>query len=358
MKKFWQDIKWLLPVFMLWRVLLFLIQNIAPSFFPLKIEYLGEVGWSNFDGIHYLSIAHFGYSLFQQAFFPLYPLLIRLASLMVNIPAYLLALTISHITFFIGLVFFYKLYRNKWAVILLLLFPTSFYFASIYTESLFFCLAVGTFYAAKCNQWKLVGVFGALASLTRLFGIFLFPLLLLEYWSKLRLIQNRKNLFWLFLIPLGLLTYMIYLNGLTGDPLAFFHVQTAFGSERSVNKFILLPQVVWRYLKIFITYDFFAFTYYVAIFEFIVLLFMTVALFIGWKSRFSRSQIFYSLIVLMIPTLTGTLSSLPRYALSAFPLFFILGNIHNTYIKIIIAVIFSFGLFWAASAFLQGYFVS
>jgi len=33
--------------------------------------------WANFDGAHYINIARDGYHQFDQAFFPLYPLMIR-----------------------------------------------------------------------------------------------------------------------------------------------------------------------------------------------------------------------------------------------------------------------------------------
>src|SRR5688572_13183072 len=36
--------------------------------------------FGNFDGAHYISISDVGYQLYQQAFFPLYPMLIKLFS--------------------------------------------------------------------------------------------------------------------------------------------------------------------------------------------------------------------------------------------------------------------------------------
>src|SRR3990170_8020324 len=83
-------------LFVIWRILLFLIAFISPAVipqfgarFPYYQERLIASGlphfiWSfgNFDGVHYLGIAQHGYIYqFTQVFFPLYPILIKLFSL-------------------------------------------------------------------------------------------------------------------------------------------------------------------------------------------------------------------------------------------------------------------------------------
>src|SRR3990172_6131345 len=64
--------------------------------------------FANFDGAHYLLIAKNGYSQYQQAFFPLYPLLIRWLSPFFLNNHLLTALIISNISFLLGLYFFSK----------------------------------------------------------------------------------------------------------------------------------------------------------------------------------------------------------------------------------------------------------
>ena len=70
-------------------------------------NFLGS--FSNWDGGHYLGIAEMGYSeKFQYAFFPLYPLAIRLLNLVTQ--NYLAAaVLISLISTFLGLHILYKL---------------------------------------------------------------------------------------------------------------------------------------------------------------------------------------------------------------------------------------------------------
>src|SRR3972149_2765299 len=81
----------ILMIFLTWRFMLVAISLLAIQFVPLgyKDRFLGGgpmnyqlspafFSWANFDGEHYLSIAIFGYKHLEQAFFPIYPMLISL----------------------------------------------------------------------------------------------------------------------------------------------------------------------------------------------------------------------------------------------------------------------------------------
>ncbi|MCX6706189.1 MAG: hypothetical protein NTV24_03765, partial [Candidatus Woesebacteria bacterium] len=138
--------------------------------------------WANFDGEHYLAIAKEGYHLAEQAFFPLYPLLIKFFG-----GGAWSGLFISNTAFFLALVGLYKLLRidycvkvAKLAVILLLIFPTSFYFGAVYTESIFLCFVVWSFYFYRKENYLLSGILGAFASATRVIGVILLPIYLAE----------------------------------------------------------------------------------------------------------------------------------------------------------------------------------
>jgi len=109
------------------------------------------------------------------------------------------------------------------------------------------------------------------------------------------------------------------------------------------------------------------FQYFVASLEFITLIF--VGSLIAYdllkiikdskKSQFARIGLhLYSLSVLILPTLTGTLSSLPRYALPLLSIYVILAKVKNTHIKIGVASIFLILHLILFSFFIQGYFVS
>lgn len=344
MKTLWRDLKQIIILFLAWRFFLIVIQNVASKLFPLREGYLGPTPWANFDGVHYLSIATAGYRQYLEAFFPLYPMLLRLATSQA-------ALIISHVSFFIGLYFLTKLGQSR-SLPFLLFFPTSFFFAAVYPESLFLVLSAGTLYALSKQKWGWVGILGMLASATRLFGVYLIIPTIFEY-AKIK----RKRTFDVLsiaLIPAGLIAFMIYLWQKVGDPLAFFHVQPIFGAGRSGGEFIFLPQVLLRYIKIFVTADF-SYVYIVSLFEVVTFIFALILLIRTWKTH--RPYFWYSLAVIITPTLTGTLSSFPRYLLAAFPLFFEIDHFSKR-TKILFICLFVAGLIYFASAFLQGYFVA
>src|SRR3989344_8027634 len=120
--------KLVVAVFFIWRLLLFLIAYFANFFisdfgnqFPYSQEVLKSTGlpnwaWSfgNFDGVHYVRIAQDGYAYqFTQAFFPLYPILIRLVSYITFGNFLISALLISNLAFLVGLFLFYQLIRKN-----------------------------------------------------------------------------------------------------------------------------------------------------------------------------------------------------------------------------------------------------
>jgi hypothetical protein len=362
MRRFWKHYKTVILAFFAWRVLLFVIELISPYIFALRTTFLNPVHWANMDGGHYLFIARAGYGLYEQAFFPFYPMLISLFSFL-PIPLPYVGLVISHIAFFIGILLFYDLAREVagknalWSVVFLLMFPTSYYFAAVYSTSLFFLLSVGTFWAMKKHRWLTVGLCGAFASFTRIFGIFLLVPSVIEYVRAKAKIHSRDFLA-IGLIPTGLFAYMIYLYAKTGDALSFIHVLPAYGSQRSAGQIILLPQVFWRYGKILFTASPTTIEYGVAVLEISIYVFFLYLVFRAFKTNLNVSYILYSAIVLIVPTLTGTLTSMPRYVLDAFPLFIVIGIGHNKALKIMMLIIMLVGLVVCTSLFLQGYFVA
>ena len=330
--------------------------------------------FANFDGVHYIRTATIGYSQYAQAFFPLYPLLIRHVSFIFFINPIITGLIISYITFFIGLFVFnrylisvgYKKSQIRWILLFLCLFPTSFFFGAVYNTSLFFCLAISALYFYKKKQYGLAGLFAVLSSLTRLEGVILVIPFILPLLFKKEHPINRRILFVISGPIIGLLIFMAFLWSTTGDPLFFLHSQPAFGANRS-SSIVLLPQVLYRYLKIFVTANH-DFRYFVSVFEFSIFIFvlgiLAVDLLQIWKNRKKKLFIdelglnLFSISTLVLPTLTGTLSSIPRYSLLAISMFIVLGKMQNRYVKATIAVIFSVIQIVVLMFFIQGYFVS
>lgn len=361
-------------IFLSWRMGLFIVAFISGlliSFgnkFPyaeslLFNSHLPKFIWSfaNFDGVHYLTIAKSGYAAnFTQVFFPLYPILMRTLNILIN--NYVLSgLIISNLAFFLSLVLFYKLLKldfddNKIinTILLFIIFPTSFYFGSIYTESLFFLFVIASFYSARKNNWLLAGFFGFLASLTRFFGVFLLPALLIECYLQKR---SLRSVIPLMLIPIGLSLYMLYLKTNFNDPLFFIHAQPVFGAQRTSGDIILFPQVVFRYIKILLSVNPLSLPFFNALFEFIVsILFLFLSLAALIKTRLSYS--IFSFVAYIIPTLTGTFSSMPRYVLILFPCFIIIGQLKSSVLKNLIYMIFLSLMITSIILFTSGYWVA
>ena len=67
------------------------------------------------------------------------------------------------------------------AITYLLIFPTTFFFSGVYSESLFLALTAAAFYYARTNRWPLACTLVALATLTRFQGMIMALPLLIEY---------------------------------------------------------------------------------------------------------------------------------------------------------------------------------
>ena len=330
-------------IFIAWKIWLSVFLILGVVFLPHKLDFLGGGaehylrfpwfwGWANFDGEHYLAIAQHGYGNGEQAFFFLYPLLIRTLSWPLRGDLYFLglsALFISTSSFFLGLIGLWKLLEFDFkkeiiqlVMLTIIVFPTSFYFGSVYTEALFFCFSVWAFYFARKGNWLLAGLLGALSSMTRFLGIFLLPVFIIEWWLQRKNSKIDPKVAGILLIPFGLLFYMFYLFKTTGDPFAFLHTLSMFGEQRSSTP-IVLPQVFWRYFKILVDVPKDNPIFLTTLLEFVVAVGFLLLSFLSFV-KLRLSYAIWLTLGYIIPTLSGSFSSLPRYVLPLFPGFLIM----------------------------------
>lgn len=355
MKTVWQSkniaLVHIIGLVALWRACLSFVSFLAMKYlpyqptFPYAKELLAQYGsrllstWAQFDGVHYLTIIMRGYHGAEliQAFFPLYPLMVKFLSF-TAINTLLLGIAISTLCFLAALFILSRLAKvvvpsasPLKVILLLLLFPTSFFFTSFYTESLFLMLIVLGFWSIEKKSFALAGMFGALASATRLSGIFVLPAFLFVWWNHYKHMglkgmvkpESIASLIWCCLPLLGLGSYMLYLNQNFSDPLLFVHVQDKFGALRETDKLILLYQVIFRYVKMLLTVYPLSLTYFTVVFEFAAGILGIIGTILVYKFL-PRHYFIYTLLSYLTPTLTGTFSSMPRYLLTIFPLFIVL----------------------------------
>jgi hypothetical protein len=235
----------------------------------------GGFGWlgnvlaapvARWDSAWYLAIAHYGYrpdlgalTVGRQAYFPLYPLLMRgiassgtpliVAGVLVSLGAFALALYGIHRLTVLELE---ERMRGRaacsdaarLAVLVTAFSPMAFFFSAVYTDALYMALSVGVFWCARNGRWAWVGVLGGLATATRSTGlVLLVPALLIYLYGprtdRLRSVRRwpgwrgallprhrpRADLLWLALVPAGVVLYGAWLALSGGEALGPFHAE-------------------------------------------------------------------------------------------------------------------------------------
>lgn len=376
--------KRLLLIFISSRGLFFVFAYLVVNFIPLYEGYLGREhfpkesyllwSWANFDGRHFLDIVVSGYRHFNFAFFPLYPLIIRILDNNLTFNILYIGIFVSSLCFLLSLVLINKIARldykpriANFSLILLSFFPLSFFYHSMYADSLFLLLSTLSFYFARRGNWVLSGVFGALTTMTRLSGLALIPALFVEWvyqrsrgkhivWKTVVYqFVKSKGLICLILTSLGFVSYLVYLQIFFGNWLLF---QTSFSAWKQ-DEVVLLPQVLFRYIKIFITVDKSLFVYWIALMEFLAfLLYLGLAIYVWKKVRVSYGV--FMTVLLLLVTFTGTLAGTPRYLLHLFPGFIGLSLLldKKPNLKILVISIFIVFGFILTGLFTRGYFVA
>ena len=230
------------------RLTLFIVAACAIRIVPAGIQpptevYLGKnlslATWIRWDAWWYLSVVERGYwfdpdGKSNVAFFPLFPLLVRALDAVVGNQV-VSGLLVANAAALGAVIAFWAWVREaagpaaaERAVLWLLVFPFSFFFHTIYGESLFFLLVTCAFIAAGRGRWPVAGLCGGLAAATRPMGILLLPAFAWALFRERRGAGIRaSDLIGLLLVPAGLAAYAVYLWAAFGTPLAFWDAHAA-----------------------------------------------------------------------------------------------------------------------------------
>jgi len=304
-----------------------------------------------YDCAHYIEIAKMGYAVESKyAFFPLYPIMIRIFSLI--IPSYKISgMLISNICSFLSILIIFELIKEKdklGNIMCFIFSPILAYSSIVYTESLFMFLTLLGFYLYKNDKYKLSGVVVGLSMLTRNSGIILWGAIGLDMLYRLKLSEVKfKNILYFGFISLIIgMIYPIYLYIETGDFFRFVSIQMEYwGRIRGtpIGNFlndILVLKNDGKFLIINL----------IIFFEnwcsFIFALILGIKIF--KKDRVSSIYIIVSLIAFTItyrdPDYWMTLSSVSlfRFVLNLFPIYLYLFYNKKENVKLIIGAIFVF----------------
>ena len=224
--------------------------------------------WAHWDGVWFIRVAADGYGAHaqSQAFFPLYPALVRGVAVATGHNYVVAGLVVSLACYAGAMVMLFKLAQALlgprvalWSVVFISVFPTALFFQAVYSESLFLLVTLLSFWWARRSRWALAGLAGLLAVLARSSGVVLLLPLAVIWWEQRRgsavklpggpdaspAAPGRRppaaSFVWLLLVPVGLALYMAYLWWAFGDPLLFGSVQAYWGRQ------LTLPtSAIWR----------------------------------------------------------------------------------------------------------------
>ena len=203
---------------------------------------------NRWDSYWFLDVARNGYylrgpTLSNVVFFPLYPLLMRTLAPLCGGDFVLSGWILSSLFLFLSVYMLARLVREFHPgidpclpAVFLLAHPMAFFLNAVYSESLFLFLSLAMVLCARRRNFLLAGAMAGLASATRVAGVFLFLLLLVEFiqangWRAL----FTRRVWPLALAPAGILAFFAYHWIAFGDFFLYIKVQNAYGRDFAVD---------------------------------------------------------------------------------------------------------------------------
>jgi len=315
--------------------------------------------WQRFDANWYLVIAQNGYGGVEgdAHFPPLYPVLIRLLSFVVR-NEFISALLIAQFALYFGIKLLYDLYhewgdgqRARQALFFLLIFPTSFFLFSAYTEAIFMISAILCLKNIQNGKWRWAGFLVFCAILVRLQGVaLLVPLAWGLLQTRLKQVKFIELLFAGLSPAIAIAVYLLVRAG-SGDSSVIPFTET------NLHARIAPP---WENVVYSVRYIFDGSGGYIDVLNLAVFVLFSVLLIANWR-RFPFEYGLFSAasIVVLAMRLVDTqpLNSMIRYLLTIFPVFYLFGSYaENKWLNRLMLVSFLIlNLFLSAQFFLWGW---
>lgn len=327
-KKYIRPISFPLILFFIWRLIIILFQIFLQPHYKITPDsqtlyqrlYLSWVTY--WDAGHYISIAQNGYNYPQQAFFPLWPLIIK-SLIILGVPVYIATYALTFIFGLSTFILFYMLVKKllgkdkaNLALLIFASFPSTMFLLAGYTETVFMTLALSSFIFFENKKYLLAALFGGLTSMTRLVGIGVGI-------SRLTLSQPLNKKFLYFLISLsGLSIYMLYLQISYGDALLFSKATTEWCMVSNKCQFTFPLTPLSSYANLLLMGWTKPSLSFVFIDWFFSVIFIGLSVFVF--TRLKLTYFIYTSIIVLLPLLLGSTVGMVRYVLVAFPVFFIM----------------------------------
>lgn len=374
------DIIWL---FVITRVLLVMVTYIGFILFPVPphVYPVSEVNitglltsWNNWDAANFTRIARYGYqTIYDTAFFPLFPLLIKSIAFLFGNHGYIaIGMILSNLALLGTLFVVYQIATDllgeqigRRTLLYLCIFPTAFFFFAAYNESLFLLLTTSSFLAMRRQKWWFAAILGFFAALTRAAGVLLVIPFLYELWITRNSISSaEQTIFHKFLslisralsviiIPMGTAIYCFYCWKHFHNPLAFAAVQSHWdrqttwpwvGILSSLRELVSI-QPFGSFFEVHLLLDLAA-----------TISFITLAI-LGWRKLRMSYNIWMVLLLffmLISPAIAqpDVLVSNQRFVLEMFPAFITLAALSVKYPRFHLGLLISFPFLQAILAML------
>ncbi len=287
---------------------------------------------SSWDGIWYLRIVRDGYPRHvmphvtyfvpdaRAAFFPAYPLLVRLVDKLLPGGDTTAALTtnfmLGALAIFLLGILARRLYGDQVAaktMVLAAMFPGSFVLSFAYSEALLLVFAMGCLWCLMSEKWVWAGVLAALGTATRPNGVAL--VLACAVASIIAIRRERK---WIsltapLLAPGGFIAFQIWLGHHTGEAGVWFRVQREAWAEGASYGLTALRR----------TFEAFArpLTSPTNIITAASVMAMLLMIYFAYRRRLPPAMLAYSAGIIVLMLIPNTVTARPRFLYTAFPLF-------------------------------------
>jgi len=278
------------------------------------------------DAAHYLILSQTGYQAGSHscAFYPLWPGLIHAASILTFGRPLLAALLLANALSLLAFWLFYHLVKNhfgemvgKNSLILLLAFPSAFFFSFPYTESLYLVMVLACFLELERGHYALPALTAFLMPLTKAIGVFMvFPII----WHLYE--QKKACKYWLLLLAplLGYAAYFGVMYAQTGNAFEGFAAQKEYPNSPSIKNMFNVPGIFAAAVNIQSVDGMMD----SALDRGFFLLFLAL---LPLVYKLNKTWFFYTLPAGLVPALTSWFMSYRRYIMVCFPIFIVLAQL-------------------------------
>jgi len=281
--------------------------------------------WQRFDANWYVSIAENGYGSIpgDVHFPPLFPLLMRTLQPIFR-STFLAGLFISHLATVFALKLLYDVF-TQWgetrigrrAFIFFVIYPSTFFLFSAYSEPLFLVVALLSLRAMNSRSWSWAGFWIFCAILIRLQGVALLAPMLFLMWRDDPFLRKRAHWAGVSIAGIGGVFYLyIRSKQVTENTIPF--------AETDLHARLVPPwQSYWYAVETIFSRN----ATLIDILNWIIVTLFIILLIWGWKKiplAYNIYTLFSLLIILTRMVETQPLMSMSRYSLTLFPSFYAL----------------------------------